>query len=377
MTAMTDDRLDLEIVAFLRQQADDVYGAPDSGAMAWRLSAAERSMRRRLDRLVARPVVRLALVAMLLAAVVSATLIVGAARRGMITNGPIVLSPALVLDPSTGRMSAGSICGGRCADAVDVAFSRDGQVLAFVDPDGLSGDTQTGGAGMSIWRYDRGSDRPRLLVACPPAGACGRPSFSVDGRQLAYGSADWADGGVGWEMVVIDLATGQRQSVPHPEGDGFWMSWTDDGRIVTSIQPGSDPHVRRTYLIDPANGATFEPVDRWPFTEATASPDGSTIAYLSYVSRIRTDGIVHPEDRFFEIWASDVDGSNLRQLYRGGPANIGGQERLVWSPDGRQIAFGLGMMGGDPHVWILDTERGGQLQSLDGTPRITAWPPAG
>src|SRR5690242_14780675 len=105
MTATTDERLDFELVGFLREQADDVYEAPDAATMARRLVGADRSVRRRLERLVARPVVRVALVGMLLAAVLSATLIAGAVRRGIVTNGPVILTPGLALDPSSGKLT--------------------------------------------------------------------------------------------------------------------------------------------------------------------------------------------------------------------------------------------------------------------------------
>ena len=90
MTVMSDDRLDLELVWFLREEADDLYGAPDAEAMTWRLMNADRSLRRRLDRLVARPIVRVALVGMLLAAALGTTLIVGAIQRGLVTNGQVI-----------------------------------------------------------------------------------------------------------------------------------------------------------------------------------------------------------------------------------------------------------------------------------------------
>jgi hypothetical protein len=376
MTAMSDDGLDLELVAFLREQADDLFGAPDAATMAWRLSSKERSMRWRLDGLVARPMVRLAVVAMLLAAFVGTTLIVGAVRRSAMINGQVVLTSGLVLDVATGQMFRSPLCGGRCVDAMDVAYTRDGRTLAIVDQDGLVGDLQTGAAGMSIWRYDGGSEAPRLLADCPPAGGCFRPSFSVDDERLAYVEADRDPTSRkdfdAARVVVVDLATGDRRIMPTLEGFPLWLSWTSEGRIVAAIQ--ADDRDRRTFVIDPTTGTAVEPFDHWPFATATASPDGTRVALLVNDTGSRSDGIMHPEDHVFDIWLADVRGTDLRHLYRGDPAIFDSRSHLLWSPDGRRLALGFVPIGADPRVLIIDAGNGAVIQSVGG-PAVTAWPP--
>lgn len=381
MTVMSDDRLDLELVWFLREEADDLYGAPDAEAMTWRLMNADRSLRRRLDRLVARPIVRVALVGLLLAAALGTTLIVGAIQRGLVTNGQVILSPGLVLDTTTGKLSASALCAGRCADAAEVAYSRDGRTLAIVDRDGTAGDMQTGAAEMSVWRYASGSGSPTLLVTCGIDAACGGPSFSVDGKRLAYVEAD-LDPATHTEftttrVIVIDMATGKDAVVPHPPGFPFSLSWTSDGRIVEVNQ---GPHDRnpRTYVIDPKTGKAVEQrTDKWRFATGSASPDGSQIAFLVFDSGPHSDGIMHPEDYDFDVWLAGVDGADLRHLYRGDPAEFDGGSHPVWSPDGRLLALGLHPIGGDSRVLIIDAENGALMQSFDSPASVSAWSTAG
>jgi hypothetical protein len=368
MTQITDERLDLELVGFLHNHAEELYGAPDAGAMARRIAGSERSIRGLFARTLARPMVRVAIVGMLLAAAIGVTVLAGALRSGTIRNGLMVVSPELGFDPETGTYSSMEYCGGRCADAVYaflISWSRDGRQMVFVDWNGLDGDIQTGRTGWSIWRYRADSSELTLINECPADGGCFVGEFSVDSRFVAFVETDWhpfegtkdPPPGIGsvpnraqppttWRLVAVDLVDGTRRQVeastkvvpgaPH-------MSWTADGRVLLATQPGPSGFQVGMQLFDLDTGDVSEPVRRWPGAVGRVSPDGLTIAYVTYERPPRGDGIWRPEEHVPELWLSDVDGSNPRLVYHGDPREF--YSGPIWSPDGTQVAVaGLGII---------------------------------
>ncbi len=74
--------------------------------------------------------------------------------------------------------------------------------------------------------------------------------------------------------------------------------------------------------------------DDW---EATPSPDGSTIAFLS------------DREGTARIYLMNADGTNLRRL----TTHTGEESAPTWSPDGKQLAYVM-----SKQVWIRDVARG-------------------
>jgi WD40-like Beta Propeller Repeat len=392
MITLSDDRLDLELVGFLRDEAEDLYGTPDARAIAHRIADADRSLGRRSARLFAGPMFRLAVVGMLLAAALGTALAIGVTRTGPVLNGRLVFAPWNFVDPATGAYLDYPECQSWCDDAKlgFAAWTRDGQQVAFVDTDGLAGTVQTGQPGWSVWRFDGRTRQLSLVGACPPEGACAFPSFSADGGSLAYvrsnGNFHWDNdylyetkklpkftGEPVTQLVVIDLATGAERRVDPATGNMITTGWAADGRVLTAVQPGSDPNELHAVLVDPDTGAMTEPVTRWDYAPASVSPDGTTIAYLVYPTWLKRDGILRPEDNVYEVWLANTDGSALRRIHTGMPAYL--SVPPTWSPDGRQLAISvLNFDVSDSNNYALDIETGAVRELPPGIPM--AWIPS-
>lgn len=82
-------------------------------------------------------------------------------------------------------------------------------------------------------------------------------------------------------------------------------------------------------------------------TNPKVSADGSRVAFESNRSGP------------MEIWAANVDGTNLAQITNIGHANTGSP---AWSPDGRQIAFDS-RSGGSPRIYVLPAT-GGKVEPI-------------
>jgi hypothetical protein len=391
MINLTDDRLDLELVGFLRDEAEDLHGTPDARGMTRRIAETEGSLGRRWARLFTQPAFRVAVVGMLLTATVGAVLVAGVARNQPFRNGSIVQMPWHFLDPSTGVYSDYPLCQAWCDDAGTgfAAWSRDGQQVAFVDFDGLSGTVQTGHPEWSIWRFDARTRQLSMVVECPPHRECAWPSFSVDGGSIAYVEMDAT---FLWDteffdnhqlppftaksishLVTIDLATGAHRRVDPAKGNFGMPGWTADGRVLVANQPGGDPNVVHEVLVDLDSGAMTEPVTRWPYAPARVSPDGTTIAYLTYPKPVTRDGILRPEENVYEVWLANVDGTGLRRIHTGTPAYV--SVPPTWSPDGRQLAISVNTFATDLENYALDIESGA-VRELPPDGQTMAWLPA-
>ena len=107
-----------------------------------------------------------------------------------------------------------------------------------------------------------------------------------------------------------------------------------DGRRIAFDTSGKTTD--RVYAID-ANGShptllVSGPIGSGPAVPAW-SPDGTRIAYFN------TPG--HPDHYLAEVWVMNANGTQHRRLYRS-LCCIGDWSGPTWSPDGNQIAFGVG-----------------------------------
>jgi dipeptidyl aminopeptidase/acylaminoacyl peptidase len=134
----------------------------------------------------------------------------------------------------------------------------------------------------------------------------GAPSFSVDGRTLAYLSDD-----DGWfHIYLYDLQTHTTRQLTHGE--------EEDG----------GPHF---YDVDPHGGPMF-------------SPDGTHVAFIR-----------HREGKF-DLWVSDVTAGDARRI-----SSNDGQYRIVgWHADSRRIAATFNSRSILSDLWLV---------ALDGTAR--------
>jgi TolB protein len=140
----------------------------------------------------------------------------------------------------------------------------------------------------------------------------GSPSFSPDGRQIAFFSS--------------------RSRFPQiytMDADGTNL------QLLTPFTPGV-----RSYRAAPD----------W-------SPDGRAVAYEQQMGD-------------FQVWMINVRDRQPRQL-----TNVGENEGPSWAPDGRHLAISS-TRGGSKQIWILDTESGRFRQlTRNAGARLAAWSP--
>jgi Tol biopolymer transport system component len=143
----------------------------------------------------------------------------------------------------------------------------------------------------------------RITTVTPPTEADGHPSWSPNGRTIAYTSVR-PDG---WTIVLQDLNTNRHRTVPNlPPGHCDFARWSPDGRkllfqclrtgtmedfsLYTVRPDGTDLHrLRAAHVIG-------EP--------ASWSPDGTHIAYVAYTAR-----------EAVAIFVCDASGHHVRQVH--------------------------------------------------------------
>jgi Tol biopolymer transport system component len=174
----------------------------------------------------------------------------------------------------------------------------------------------------------------RRLTRTP--GWDGFGSLSPDGRKLVYGSQDRRVGNP--EIYVMNAnGTGRRRLTRNPAFD-CCPSWSPDGReiLFTSSRDGNG----EIYVMN-ADGSDLRAISPSPSTQeggAAWSPDGRTIAFTSDRAGRPCPGLSGPGCNW-EIYVMNADGSAPRNLTRHRSSD-GREGGLVWSPDGRKIAFG-------------------------------------
>ncbi len=196
------------------------------------------------------------------------------------------------------------------------------------------------GGSMNLWRVavDERTGKPRGAPEplTTPATILAHPSFSRDGKRIAYASAqslinidrielDPASGSV--RGPPVSVTTGSRQfSTPDPSPDGEFVAYytltQPEGDIYVSRPDGSQ---RRAVTSDTA----IDRMPRW-------SPDGQWLSFFS-----NRGGVL-------QLWRIRPDGSDLRRITTRRSAYG------AWSPDGKHLAAVVGTRGVGDTLAVLD-----------------------
>lgn len=222
---------------------------------------------------------------------------------------------------------------------------------------------------------DLGEDAPGEQSLA--AGAFRAPSFSHDGRRMAY-----VDAGTEGGLSLYTAEAGGENPAPAAdvEGQAAFLWSPVDGRIAYA----DAPHPRlalftRLTVVDTSTGAEVAALDDLVLAFFW-SPDGSRLAY-----------VVVDEGGEWLVWKiAALDGSTPRELARFLPSQdtfimLGffdqyAHSHAVWSPDGSRLVFAGrvpepdGTVRSGDRVIVLDTEGIAEPRVIgDGTAAFWSW----
>ncbi|GGQ82593.1 DUF11 domain-containing protein [Couchioplanes azureus] len=211
------------------------------------------------------------------------------------------------------------------------AWSPDGNRIAYTCADG-------GTSGTAICVADGNGASARKVTDPPPRSFDGEPTWSPDGTRLAFTRSQWmievpsrtairtvpADGAEGDTAPVVDL---DEVRASHP-------SWSPDGRRIAyqhvSYDSGAERWTARIVAVTPAGTGATDLTDGPDDTDPAWSPDGLRLAYVERA----TAGAG-------TLMVLDVAAGTSTPLVRpaGGEIEVEFAAEPAWSPDGRTILY--------------------------------------
>jgi TolB protein len=267
------------------------------------------------------------------------------------TSSPETSSTALAA-PTALTSGSGSVW--------DYAPAPDGRRVAF------SALTPEGGSDLwvaEIGGAEIGAAAPALLLACPQ-GFCANPSWSPDGRLLAYSlrnANEFAAAAVSPpRLFLLDVATGETAPVfADSQKLGFDARWSADGQWLAYLSP--DFYGVTAYNVETGDEQFY------------ATQTGETGAW-------------HPQRSVFLMnEQAQIGDTYVVHLYLVDPAantrvNLSGADNPVedgspaWSPDGQWIAFRRSELAGErkslsKQLWIMRAD-GSEARPLTGDMEI-------
>jgi TolB protein len=188
------------------------------------------------------------------------------------------------------------------------------------------------------------------------------PSWSADGKQIAYGTI--RVGEVAPRIVVRDIESGKMwttraasmnsQPAFSPDGSTLVFSAGSEGTSLFSVKPWTTESPQR--LTPPSGKSNQSP---------SFSPDGRTIAFMS-------DRVGHPE-----VYIMDADGSNAYLLTDTGFGDKLERSNPSWSPNGRVIAYQSRVNDSYQIMTISVTDRSVVQRTSEGVNEDPSWAPDG
>ena len=181
------------------------------------------------------------------------------------------------------------------------------------------------------------------------------PSFSKDGRRIAFQADDGSPASV--DIYLVATRGGKITRLTGAPGEDTDASFSPDGKLIAFLSHRKGrPQI---WLMRASDGHDQRPLVKGGAPQGAPdwSPDGKRIAY----------------DASGDIWVIAADGSNPVNLTRTPAAEYG----ATWSPNGKQVAFVAQIPGKGKRVYVMDADGSGRrLLGGSGQQHTPSWAPA-
>jgi eukaryotic-like serine/threonine-protein kinase len=216
-------------------------------------------------------------------------------------------------------------------------------------------------AAASAWLYfsRRGSSVAPSYSVIPftsSPGFKGGPTFSPDGKELAY---SWkAEKDDGQRIYVQLVGAGTPLRLTSGPGDDDCPAWSPDGRFVAFMRHPRDGSSPGYFVTSALGGSERKIADAYidPYTVGSLvhwSPDGQHLLVTDRAS---------PQDPHANILLISIENGQRQILFT---ANVPYLATAAYSPDGKSIAFiqGAGFLAQELFILRTDTKEPTQLTS--------------